>query len=125
MGNEQGSPLSGMSMCCNNAYINKNHELIAPEFAQRVKMQERLSANKKRGKMIEADDEDKENGRQNNEVGGFGGGAGSGVMQISDKIGDNEILVKHIRSISSIASRSGVLDQGRIQLLEQIVDRMP
>lgn len=89
-------------------------------------MQERPSANKKRGKMIEADDEDKENGGQNNGDGGFNsGGGGSGVMQISDKIGDNEILVKHIRSISSIASRSGVLDQGRIQLLEQIVDRMP
>lgn len=110
MGNEQGSPLSGMSMCCNNAYINKNHELIAPEFAQRVKMQERPSAKKKRGKEIEAN-EDKENMGQNNEDGGFNSGVGgSGVMQISDKIGDNEILVKHIRSISSIASRSGVLD---------------
>lgn len=49
MGNEQGSPLSGLSMCCNNTYVNKNHELIAPEFAQRVKIQEKPSANKKRG----------------------------------------------------------------------------
>ncbi len=46
-------------------------------------------------------------------------------MQISDKIGDNELLVKHIRSTSSIASRSGVLDQGRIKLLESIADKMP
>lgn len=66
-------------------------------------------------------DEDKENGRQYNDA----GGGGSGVMQISDKIGDNELLVKHIRSTSSIASRSAVLDQGRIKQLEQIVDRMP
>jgi hypothetical protein len=46
-------------------------------------------------------------------------------MQISDKIGDNEILVKHIRSTSSIASRSGVLDLARIKQLEQIVEKMP
>jgi hypothetical protein len=46
-------------------------------------------------------------------------------MQISDKIGDNELLVKHIRSTSSIASRSGVLDQGRIKLLESITEKMP
>lgn len=40
MGNAE---MGGMNMCCNNAYINKNHELIAPEFnaAQRVKMQEK------------------------------------------------------------------------------------
>lgn len=46
-------------------------------------------------------------------------------MQISDKIGDNEILVKHIRSTSSIASRSGVLDLARIKQLDQIVEKMP
>lgn len=66
MGNEQGSPLSGINMCCNNAYINKNHELIAPEFAQRVKIQEKPSANKKRAKEMQhvsEGDEDKENGR--------------------------------------------------------------
>lgn len=42
MGNTQ---VGGMSLCCNNAYINKNHEIIAPEFnaAHRVKMQEKLN----------------------------------------------------------------------------------
>ena len=49
MGSEQSSPLSGLSMCCNNAYVNKNHELLAPEYAQRVKIQDRPSAHKHRG----------------------------------------------------------------------------
>jgi hypothetical protein len=46
-------------------------------------------------------------------------------MQISDRFGENELLVKHIRSTSSIASRSGVLDIGRIKHLAQIVDKAP
>jgi hypothetical protein len=61
MGNEQGSPLPGINMCCNKAYVNKNHELIAPEFAQRVKIQEKPSANKKRGGTFHITEDNKEN----------------------------------------------------------------
>lgn len=47
MGNAESSGgnggLSALNMCCNNAYVSKNHELLAPEYnnGQRVKMQER------------------------------------------------------------------------------------
>lgn len=46
-------------------------------------------------------------------------------MHISDRNGDNELLVKHIRSTSSIASRSGIFDIARIRQLANIVDHMP
>lgn len=46
-------------------------------------------------------------------------------MHISDKHVDNDQLVKHIRSTSSIASRSGVFDAAKIRQLAQIVDQAP
>ncbi len=48
MGNTESSGgASTLSMCCNNAYVNKHHELIAPEYntAHRVKQQPRQIKN--------------------------------------------------------------------------------
>ncbi len=89
-------------MCCNNAYtVNKNHELLSqPEInLQRIKDKQQ----RKKPLIINA--EDKENAGQIEEEGGYGGD-----MQISDKQGENEQLVKHIRQTSSIASRSTIFD---------------
>jgi hypothetical protein len=46
-------------------------------------------------------------------------------MQITNKPGDNEMLVKHIRSTSSIASRSGIFDVAKLRQLAVIVDQAP
>ena len=46
-------------------------------------------------------------------------------MQISDRPMDNEALVKHIRSTSSVASRSGIFDVARANQLARIVDSVP
>lgn len=48
-----------------------------------------------------------------------------GTMHITDRHGDNELLVKHIRSTSSIASRSGIFDVARMRELARIVDHVP
>ena len=48
-----------------------------------------------------------------------------GEMHISDRLGDNDLLVKHIRSTSSVASRSGVFDAARVRQLAQIVGQVP
>ncbi len=42
-------------------------------------------------------------------------------MQISDKHGENEMLVKHIRQTSSIASSIGMNDVARLQKLAKVV----
>jgi len=39
------------------------------------------------------------------------------MMQITERMVDNDVLVKHIRSTSSIASRSGVYDAARLRQL--------
>jgi hypothetical protein len=46
-------------------------------------------------------------------------------MQISNKLGDNEILVRHIRSTSSIANQSAIADLSRQRQLAKVVDSMP
>lgn len=46
-------------------------------------------------------------------------------MQISDKQGENEQLVKHIRQTSSLASRSTVFDAQRVHQLAKIAARAP
>jgi len=43
-------------------------------------------------------------------------------MQISDKFGENEMLVKHIRQTSSVASSVGMNDVIRVQKLAKIVN---
>ncbi len=108
-------------MCCNNAYVNKNNELIAPEYNQRVKIQDKPIA-----KMRRNDNNHSAHDKENDYVqSDNAGGVAAGFMQISDRFGENELLVKHIRSTSSIASRSGVLDIGRIKHLAQIIDKAP
>jgi hypothetical protein len=46
-------------------------------------------------------------------------------MHITDRQGDNELLIKHIRSTSSIASRSGIYDAARLRQLAQVVGHAP
>jgi hypothetical protein len=43
-------------------------------------------------------------------------------MQISDKFGENEMLVKHIRQTSSVASSIGMNDMIRVQKLAKVVN---
>jgi hypothetical protein len=102
-------------MCCNNAYVNKNHELIAPEHnaAHRVKLQDKRTA-LIRGGTGEDKENDYEKG-ENDDV-NYREAPGRAVrMHITDRQGDNEQLVKHIRSTSSIASRSGIFDAARLR----------
>jgi hypothetical protein len=74
-------------MCCNNAYVNKNHEFSSPEedSAFRIKRQ-----------------------NKNNEL------EFEGEMHITDRK-DNEQLVKHIRTTSSV--NKSVFDFNRVKLL--------
>jgi hypothetical protein len=60
--------------------------------------------------------EDKENDYEEEDVGPCG------EMQISDKFGENEMLVKHIRQTSSVASSVGMNDVIRVQKLAKIVN---
>lgn len=46
-------------------------------------------------------------------------------MHITDRAGDNEVIVKHIRSTSSIASRSGIMDAARVRQLATLVEVAP
>lgn len=46
-------------------------------------------------------------------------------MQISDKYGENEMLVRHIRQTSSITSSVGMNDVIRVQKLARIVNLAP
>lgn len=68
MGNET-------SLCCNNAYVNKNHEVLSPDFQHHrggLKMPEQH----RRGKATRRQ-EDKENegdGYEEDEDVGYGGG---------------------------------------------------
>ncbi len=70
--------------------------------------------------------EDKENeaDEYEEEEGGYGSGP-PGEMQISDKYGENEMLVKHIRQTSSIASSVGMNDVIRVQKLAKVVKVAP
>jgi hypothetical protein len=43
-------------------------------------------------------------------------------MQISDKFGENEMLVKHIRQTSSVASSIGMNDMIRVQKLAKVAN---
>ena len=116
MGNET-------SLCCNNAYVNKNHEVLSPDFQHHrgVKMPEQH----RRGKATRRqEDKENEGDEYEEEDVGYGGGP-PGEMQISDKYGENETLVKHIRQTSSIASSVGMNDVIRVQKLAKVVKAAP
>jgi uncharacterized protein len=70
--------------------------------------------------------------KENNDVNDDGyderveyGPSGGGEMQISDKYGENEMLVRHIRQTSSITSSVGMNDVIRVQKLAKIVNTAP
>jgi hypothetical protein len=68
MGNET-------SLCCNNAYVNKNHEVLSPDFQHHrggLKMPEQH----RRGKATrrKEDKENKGDGYEEEEDVGYGGG---------------------------------------------------
>jgi hypothetical protein len=66
MGNET-------SLCCNNAYVNKNHEVLSPDFQQH-RGGLKLPEQHRRGKATRRQ-EDKENeGEEEEEDVGYGGG---------------------------------------------------
>jgi hypothetical protein len=87
-------------MCCNGAYVNKNHEFITPSNsnASRVKVQ----SNK----------EDKENYNPNHLHNNHNIAIFEGEMHITDRQ-DNDQIVKHIRTTSSV--NKSVIDYNRIR----------
>ena len=90
MGNET-------SLCCNNSYVNKNHEVLSPDFQHHrgVKMPQLHRRGKGTRRKEDKENEVDEYEEEAEDV-GYGGGP-PGEMQISDKYGENEMLVKHIR----------------------------
>lgn len=108
-------------MCCNNAYVNRNHEFITPENAA-VTMAAAAAQRNKSSKKANGytDYEDKENMNSNMLFDDQQMMVG-GEMHITDRK-DNHELVKHIRTTSASVNSRAVFDAQRIKQLAIIVD---
>ena len=100
----------GMNMCCNNAYVNKQLEVISPEMSSTHQLHRvRLQDNK----------ENQENVNPNKAL---GHAYYEGEMHITDRK-DNDLLVKHIRT-TSLINKSNI-DFSRVKDLALAVASAP
>lgn len=84
-------------MCCNNAYVNKGHEFMSPEDENAFRVKRQMERDKDAGTF-------------------------EGEMHITDRK-DNDLLVKHIRTTSSV--NKSVLDLARLKKLHDIQEKGP